>query len=86
MRRRTKAQALVIKKVNVRSLTDDSEVETKFQEALCMLNSLDSSSKTSINEQWQSLSAATREVMLENLGPPSRRYADWFDENNESVP
>ena len=48
MRRRTKAS--VTKKVNVRSLVDDYEVQTKFQEALTSkLNSLDSSSETSNN-------------------------------------
>ena len=66
IRERTKAS--VPKRVNVRSLVDDYEVQTKFQEALASkLNSLDQSSETSINEQWQSLSAATHEVMLENL-------------------
>ena len=84
IRRRTKAS--VPKRVNVRSLVDDYEMQTKFQEALASkLNSLDQSSETSINEQWQSISAATHEVMLENLEPPPRRNADWFDENNESI-
>ena len=84
IRRRTKAS--VPKRVNVRSLVDDYEVQTKFQEALASkLNSLDQSSETSINEQWRSISAATHEVMLENLEPPPRRNADWFDENNESI-
>ena len=60
-------------------------MQTKFHEALASkLNSLDQSSETSINEQWQSISAATHEVMLENLERP-RRNADWFDENNESI-
>ena len=64
--RRTKAS--VPKRVNVRSLVDDYEMQTKFQEALASkLNSLDQSSETSINEQWQSISAATHKVMLENL-------------------
>ena len=84
IRRRTKAS--VPKRVNVRSPVDDFEVQTKFQKALASkMNSLDQSSETSINEQWQSISAATHAVMLENLEPPTRRNTDWFDENNESI-
>ena len=84
IRRRTKAS--ITKRVSVRSLVDDYEVQTKFQEApASKLNSLDQSSETSINEQWQSISAATHEVMLKNLEPPPRRNADWFDEKNESI-
>ena len=57
IRRRTKAS--VPERVNVRSLVDDYEIQTKFQEALASkLNSLDQSSENSINEQWQSISAA----------------------------
>ena len=50
------------------SLVHDSEVQTKFKEELgSKLNSLKSPSETSINEQCQSLSAATHYVMFENL-------------------
>ena len=49
IRRRTKAS--VPKRVNVRSLVDDYEVQTKFQEALASkLNSLDQSSENL--DQW----------------------------------
>ena len=76
IRRRTKAS--VPKRVNVRSLVDDYEVQTKFQEAFASkLNSLDQSSETSIDEQWQSISAATHEFMLENLELPLRRQC-WL--------
>ena len=61
-------------------------LQTKFQEALASKqNSLEQSSETSINEQWQSISAATNELCWKNLEPPPRRNADWFGENNESI-
>ena len=67
IRRRTKAS--VLKRVNVRSIVDDYEVQTKFQQALASkLNSLDQSSETSINERWQSISAATYEVYFGKPG------------------
>lgn len=84
IRRRTKSS--VSKKINVRALIDDTEVQTKFREALsAKLDTVDLLSETSVNDQWQLLNRATHEVMSEHLKPPSRRNADWFDENNESI-
>ncbi|XP_072048524.1 uncharacterized protein [Amphiura filiformis] len=88
MRRKTKPK--LPKKANVRSLIDNLETRAKFQEALTVkLDALRLPKEATINEQWQSLSKATQEVMGEQLSPelspPLRRNADWFDENNEPI-
>jgi len=84
VRRRTKPSAP--KKINARALTDDLVAQTMFQQALsAKLDTLDLSEETSVNAQWQLLSTATHEVMTEHLKPPSRRNADWFDENSETI-
>ena len=84
MRRNSKARTP--KKVDVNALVEDLDLRTKFQKTLATkLDTLNLSGNSSINEQWQSLSKAINEAIVQELRPPSRRNADWFDENNRSI-